>query len=65
MMRTLRAPIANIRGIGVDLAKRMIHARAIDGAGQHTLSRTLKRDQLLAWWEQLPPGLSGARFAMM
>ena len=64
-MRTLRALIANIRGIGADLAKRMIHAHAVDGEGQHTLSRTLKRDQFLAWCEQLPPGLSGARFAMM
>jgi transposase len=65
MMRTLRALIANIRGIGVDLARKMIHAHAVDGAGQHTLSRTIKRDQFLAWCEQLPPGLSGARFAMM
>ena len=65
MMRTLRALIADIRGIGVDLAKKMIHAHAVDGAGQHTLSRTIKRDQFLAWCEQLPPGLSGVRFAMM
>jgi len=40
----------------VDLAKLVIQVHAVDAAGRRVLSRALKRDQFIAWCEQLPAG---------
>ena len=56
MTRITPALIANIRRVGVDLAKNVIQVHAVDGAGRRILSRAIKRDQFLAWCEQLPQG---------
>lgn len=42
--------------VGVDLAKNLIQVHAVDAAGRRVVSRALKRDQFLAWCEQLPAG---------
>jgi transposase len=42
--------------VGVDLAKNLIQVHAVDASGRRVVSRTLKRDQFLAWCAQLPAG---------
>ena len=42
--------------VGVDLAKQVIQAHAVDGAGRRVVARAIKRDQFLAWCAQLPAG---------
>lgn len=43
--------------VGVDIAKKVIHLHAVDGAGQRVYARSVKRDQFVAWCQQqLPPG---------
>ena len=42
--------------VGVDLAKNLIQVHAVDAAGRRIVSRALKRDQFVAWCEQLPKG---------
>jgi transposase len=42
--------------VGVDLAKNLIQVHAVDAAGRRVVARALKRDQFLAWCEQLPNG---------
>lgn len=45
-----------IARVGADLAKRVIQVHAVDAAGRRVVSRSLKRDQFMAWCAQLPPG---------
>jgi transposase len=47
--------------VGVDLAKNLIQVHAVDAAGRRVVSRSLKRDQFLAWCTQLPQGCLVAR----
>lgn len=47
---------ALITRVGVDLAKAVIQVHAVDAAGRRVLARSLKREQFLAWCEQLPKG---------
>jgi hypothetical protein len=42
--------------VGVDLAKRVIQAHAVDAAGRRVVGRALKRDQFMTWCAQLPAG---------
>jgi transposase len=42
--------------VGVDLAKNLIQVHAVDAAGKRLVSRALKREQFIAWCEQLPQG---------
>ena len=42
--------------VGVDLAKNLIQVHAVDAAGRRVVCRALKRDQFIAWCEQLPRG---------
>ncbi len=42
--------------VGVDLAKNLIQVHAVDAAGMRLVSRALKREQFIAWCEQLPAG---------
>jgi transposase len=42
--------------VGVDLAKNLIQVHAVDAAGKRLVSRALKREQFIAWCEQLPTG---------
>ena len=45
-----------IARVGVDLAKQVIQVHAVDAAGRRLVSRSIKRDQFLAWCSQLPAG---------
>ena len=56
MTQITPALIANIRRVGVDLAKSVIQVHAVDGSGRRVLSKAVKRDQFLAWCAQLPQG---------
>ena len=56
MTQITPALIANIRRVGVDLAKNVIQVHAVDGAGRRILSKAVKRDQFVAWCAQLPAG---------
>jgi transposase len=42
--------------VGVDLAKNLIQVHAVDASGRRVVSRSLRRDQFLAWCSQLPKG---------
>ncbi len=42
--------------VGVDLAKNLIQVHAVDATGKRLVSRALKREQFIAWCEQLPQG---------
>ncbi len=42
--------------VGVDLAKNLIQVHAVDAAGRKVVGRAFKRDQFIAWCEQLPAG---------
>ena len=42
--------------VGVDLAKQVIQVHAVDAAGRRVVARALKRDQFIAWCQQLPAG---------
>ena len=53
MSEITRALIARV---GVDLAKLVIQVHAVDAAGRRVLSRALRRDQFIAWCQQLPAG---------
>jgi len=54
MAEITRALIARV---GVDLAKNVIQVHAVDAAGRRVVSRSLKRDQFLAWCQkELPAG---------
>ena len=53
MAEITRALIARV---GVDLAKTVIQVHAVDAAGRRVVARALKRDQFIAWCEQLPAG---------
>jgi transposase len=56
MMQITPANIANIRRVGVDLAKNVIQVHAVDGAGRRILSKAIKREQFMAWCTHLPQG---------
>ena len=45
-----------IARVGVDLAKLMMQVHAVDAAGRRVVARALKRDQFIAWCQQLPAG---------
>ena len=53
MSEITRALIARV---GVDLAKNVIQVHAVDGAGRRVAVRAIRREQFLAWCEQLPAG---------
>ena len=42
--------------VGVDLAKTVIQVHAVDAQGRRVVARALKRDQFIAWCQQLPAG---------
>ena len=55
-MSEITRTVVLIVRVGVDLAKRVIQVHAVDALGRRVVSRALKRDQFLAWCEQLPAG---------
>lgn len=48
--------MSEITRVGVDLAKTVIQAHAVDAAGKLVTNRQLSRDKFLPWCAQLPPG---------
>lgn len=55
MSEITRVALTIVR-VGVDLAKNLIQVHAVDAAGRRVVAKALKRDQFLAWCEQLPAG---------
>ena len=49
----------SISTIGLDIAKSVFQVHGIDAAGQVVLRRQLKRRQVLAFFQKLPPCLVG------
>jgi transposase len=49
-----------ISTIGLDLAKNVFQIHGIDATGQVVVRKTLRRSQMLAFFEKLPPCLVGA-----
>ena len=45
--------------IGLDIAKSVFQVHGVDAAGQVVIRRQLKRRQVLAFFEKLPPCLIG------
>ena len=45
--------------IGLDIAKSVFQVHGVDAAGQLVIRRQLKRRQVLAFFEKLPPCLIG------
>ena len=48
-----------ITTIGLDIAKSVFQVHGVDAAGQVVIRRQLKRRQVLAFFEKLPPCLIG------
>ena len=48
-----------ITTIGIDLAKSVIQVRGVDKRGKAVLKTPLERDQILAYFANLPPCLIG------
>lgn len=49
----------NINRIGLDLAKNVFQVHAVDHKGHSLLSRALKREKMMAFFQKLPPCLIG------
>jgi transposase len=49
----------SISTIGLDIAKSVFQVHGVDAAGQVVIRRQLKRRQVLAFFEKLPPCLVG------
>ena len=56
MSEITRVLMALIVRVGVDLAKQVVQVHGVDAAGRRVVSRALKRDQFIAWCQQLPAG---------
>jgi transposase len=49
----------NIKRIGIDLAKQVFQVHGVDSHEQAVLKKKLKREQMLAFFRELPPALIG------
>lgn len=49
----------NITTVGIDIAKNVFHLHGTDAHGKRVLKKRLRRDQLLAFMQNLPPCLVG------
>jgi transposase len=49
----------NVTTIGLDLAKKVFQVHGVDGSGEVTVRRALRRSQVLAFFGKLPPCLVG------
>ena len=49
----------SISTIGLDIAKSVFQVHGVDAAGQVVLRRQLRRQQVLAFFQKLPPCLVG------
>ena len=51
--------MSEVTTIGVDLAKSVFHLHGVDGSGETVIQKRLRRGQVLAFFEKLPPCLVG------
>jgi transposase len=58
-MAKLSTDLATVTTVGLDIAKHVLQVHAVDAAGRVVLNRALKRRELLAFFEALPPCLVG------
>ena len=52
-----------ITTIGLDIAKSVFQVHGVDAGGQVIIRRQLKRRQVVAFFQKLPPCLIGIEFA--
>ena len=55
--------MAEVRVIGLDIAKSVFQVHGVDAAGATVLRKRLTRSRLLPFFEKLPPCWSGSRHA--
>jgi transposase len=55
--------MADVRVIGLDIAKSVFQVHGVDAAGATVLRKRLTRSRLLPFFEKLPPCLVGSRHA--
>jgi transposase len=58
-MSKVAADLSTVTTVGLDIAKHVFQVHAVDAAGKMVLNRALKRRELLAFFEGLPPCLVG------
>jgi transposase len=58
-MGKLSTDLSTVTTVGLDIAKHVFQVHAVDAAGRVVLNRALKRRELLAFFEALPPCLVG------
>lgn len=58
-MAKLSPDLSTVTTVGLDIAKHVFQVHAVDAAGKVVLNRALKRRELLAFFEALPPCLVG------
>ncbi len=51
--------MSEVTTIGVDLAKSVFHLHGVDGSGETVIQKRLRRGQVLAFFDKLPPCLVG------
>jgi transposase len=54
-MPKISSALSSVTSVAVDLAKHVFQIHAVDAAGKAVDKRQLRRGQLLAWFEALPP----------
>lgn len=52
----MKAVIANVARVGLDLGKTLVRVHAVDERGKRVVGRDIRRDALLEWAAELPPG---------
>lgn len=58
-IKKVRGSEMNITTLGIDIAKQVFQLHGTDGHGKVTLTKRLRRNQLLRFMQQLPPCLVG------
>jgi transposase len=55
--------LSTVTRVGLDLAKRVFQAHAVDAKGEIVVARRLTRSQLIRFFAELPPCVLGMRRA--
>jgi transposase len=58
-MSKVTVDLSSVTAVGLDIAKHVFQVHCVDGAGKAVFNRALKRRDLLAFFESLPPCLVG------
>src|SRR5215831_15610756 len=58
-LRRMGASAMNVTAVGIDLAKNVLQVHGVEARGKAVLRRQLRREQVTAFFAQLPPCLIG------